>query len=151
MCLHSNEDMQLLDLRSVIASTTRNTKSGRDWIKIRQQLLWLRDWQSGEGRSGPAYYGLFWRIPRDVVETEILKALLEVRGKYKISLCVCFVTSADDTPEYNLAVGIYTDSMAAPLQTSQVETAVRDAIFTSYDNASNGNRTRGGMKRAYDM
>ena len=97
MCLHSNEDMQLLDLRSVIASTTRHTKSGRDWMKIRQQLLWLRDWQSEEGQSVPAYYGLFWRIPRDVVETEILKALLEVRGKYRIFLCLCFVTSANGT------------------------------------------------------
>lgn len=76
MCLHSNEDMQLLDLRSVIASITRSTKS-RDWMRIRQQLLWLRDWQS----ESPAYHGLFWRVPRGVVETEIMKALLEVRGK----------------------------------------------------------------------
>lgn len=76
MCLHSNEDMQLLDLRSVIASTTRNTKL-RDWKRIRQQLLWLRDWQS----ESLGYHGLFWSVPRDVVETEILKALLEVRGK----------------------------------------------------------------------
>lgn len=52
--------------------------------------------------------------------------------------------------EYKLAVSIYTDS-GAPLQASQVESAVKDAITTAYDNASNGNRTRGGMKKAYDM
>lgn len=53
-------------------------------------------------------------------------------------------------PEYKLAVSIYTDSQA-PLQGTQVEAAVKEAIFTAYDNASNGNKTRGGMKRAYDM
>jgi len=37
------------------------------------------------------------------------------------------------------------------LDRKQVEEAVVEAIFEAYDNASNGNRTRGGMKRAYDM
>ncbi|OJJ86365.1 secretory pathway Sec39 family protein [Aspergillus glaucus CBS 516.65] len=131
MCLHNSEDVQLLDLRSVIASTTRNARSGRDWTNIRQQLLWLHNWQAEAQTERPSYHGLFWRVPRDVVETEILKALLEVK-------------------EYKLAVNIYTD-MRAPLQASQVEAAVKDAITTAYDNASNGNRTRGGMKKAYDI
>ena len=42
-------------------------------------------------------------------------------------------------------------SKPTPLKPAQVEGAVRDAIFVAYDNASNGNKTRGGMKRAYDM
>ena len=53
--------------------------------------------------------------------------------------------------EYQLALDIYTESKPAPLNPVQVEAAVQEAIFTAYDNASNGNRTRGGMKRAYDM
>ena len=52
--------------------------------------------------------------------------------------------------EYKLAVNIYTD-LETPLQASQVEAAVKDAITTAYDNASNGNKTRGGMKKAYDI
>lgn len=52
--------------------------------------------------------------------------------------------------EYQLAVDLYTKS-ESPLNAPQVEAAVQEAIFTAYDNASNGNRTRGGMKRAYDM
>lgn len=55
------------------------------------------------------------------------------------------------TLEYQLAVDLYAQSEAAPLNRAQVETAVVQAIFSAYDNASNGNRTRGGMKRAYDM
>lgn len=45
---------------------------------------------------------------------------------------------------------LYTQS-ESPLSTTQVEAAVVEAIFAAYDNASNGNRTRGGMKKAYDM
>lgn len=54
------------------------------------------------------------------------------------------------TIEYHLAVSIYIVS-GSTLSSTQVEEAVKEAIFTAYDNASNGNRTRGGMKRAYDM
>ena len=43
------------------------------------------------------------------------------------------------------------ESEPAPLNRTQVEAAVRDAIFVAYDNASNGNKTRGGMKKANDM
>lgn len=53
--------------------------------------------------------------------------------------------------EYQLAVDLYTNSQSAPLDSTQLEAAVQEAIFIAYDNASNGNRTRGGMKRAYDM
>lgn len=45
---------------------------------------------------------------------------------------------------------LYTQS-ESPLNATQVEAAVVEAIFAAYDNASNGNRTRGGMKKAYDM
>lgn len=50
-----------------------------------------------------------------------------------------------------MAVDVYTQSKVAPLKPEQVEAAVTEAIFTAYDNASNGNKTRGGMKRAADM
>lgn len=53
--------------------------------------------------------------------------------------------------EYQLAVDLYTEWQSAPLGAEQVEAAVLDAILIAYDNASNGNRTRGGMKRAYEM
>lgn len=34
---------------------------------------------------------------------------------------------------------------------TSVEAAVKEAIYKAYDNASNGNRTRGGMKKAHEM
>ncbi|OJJ47614.1 hypothetical protein ASPZODRAFT_141199 [Penicilliopsis zonata CBS 506.65] len=131
VCLHGHEDLQLLELKNVISSITQNTRSRRDWTKVRQQLLWLRDWQTLADQDRPAYHGLFWRVPRQTVEAEILKAMLAAK-------------------EYQLAADIYTKAHA-PINLEQVETAVEDSIFEAYDNASNGNRTRGGMKRAYEI
>ncbi|KAJ5818639.1 hypothetical protein N7474_004230 [Penicillium riverlandense] len=134
MCLHSSEDMQLAELRSVVASIVK--QSSQDWHAVRQQLLWLRDWQEDQSDSNSdvhsTHHGLFWRVSRDTIEIEILKALLGSR-------------------EYQMAVDLYTTPGTTPLNAIQVEQAVKEAIFTAYDNASNGNRTRGGMKRAYDI
>ncbi|PLB46818.1 secretory pathway Sec39 [Aspergillus steynii IBT 23096] len=134
ICLHSHEDMQLLELRNVMASAVRQTQSGRDWRKTRQQLLWLRDWGAdsmGQAEDHPNCHGLFWRVPRHIVETEVLKAML-------------------DAKEYNLAVELYVTS-SSTVNLSQVEEAVKEAIFSAYDNASNGNRTRGGMRKAHEI
>jgi hypothetical protein len=49
-----------------------------------------------------------------------------------------------------LAVNIYTAD-ESPLKPEQVEAAAMETIITFYDNASNGNRTRGRMKKALDM
>ncbi|KAJ5740381.1 hypothetical protein N7493_000253 [Penicillium malachiteum] len=136
ICLHSTQEIQMAELQSVVASMVKQPKSYQDWQKVRQDLLWLRDWQTEKSDNGweepSTHHGLFWQISRDTVETETLKALLGAK-------------------EYQLAVDLYTQSESAPLSSIQVEAAVVEAIFTAYNNASNGNRTRGGMKRAYDI
>lgn len=87
MCLHSNEEMQLAELKGVIASTIRHTRSKQDWQTVRQHLLWLRAWQVDHDEDGwnqPAtHHGLFWKIPQENIESEILKALLSARGELK--------------------------------------------------------------------
>ena len=85
ICLHSSEEMQVTELQSVMASTVRQPRSKQEWQVVREQLLWLRDWQteySDNGWDEPStYHGLFWRISRKTVETEILKVLLGAKGK----------------------------------------------------------------------
>lgn len=85
MCFHSTEEMQFAELKNVVNSTVKQPKSNQDWSMIRQQLLWLRDWQMEQSDNAwdepSPYHGLFWRIPRDTVETETLKALLAAKGK----------------------------------------------------------------------
>lgn len=82
LCLHSNEDMQLFELRGVMASIAKQANAERDWREVRQQLLWLRNWKSeaGGSESNVSCHGLFWRVSRDILEAEILNVLLEVRG-----------------------------------------------------------------------
>ncbi|KAL4880091.1 Sec39 domain-containing protein [Aspergillus karnatakaensis] len=134
ICLHSNQDMQLFELRTMLASIAQQAEPERNWEIVRRTLLWLRDWTSEtdeQPESNPECHGLFFRVPKDTVEAEILKVLLEVR-------------------EYDLAIEIYIKSRSA-LRAEQVEDAVRESIFAAYDNASNGNRTRGKMQRAYEI
>ena len=46
---------------------------------------------------------------------------------------------------------IYITARSPPIAVNTVEDEVVAAIYSAYDNASNGNRTRGGMRRASDM
>jgi hypothetical protein len=92
ICLHSSLDTQLLELRNVMSSIVRQTKSSHDWRSVRQQVLWLQQWGIGESErkeNSSTCHGLFWRVSQDVVEAEILKALLETRGKCKLSHIPC--------------------------------------------------------------
>lgn len=78
ICLQGSEDAQTRMLRSLVDSVAKQTRANRSWPRIREQILWLRDWGHPTGRE--KYHGLLWRIPRDVMETEILKTMLAVGG-----------------------------------------------------------------------
>jgi hypothetical protein len=84
ICLHSTEEMQMVELSNLVASIVKQSRSQEEWHEVRQSLLWLRDWQAEHSDNGwdepSTHHGLFWRISRDRIETEILKALLGARG-----------------------------------------------------------------------
>lgn len=52
---------------------------------------------------------------------------------------------------YDLAVKIYLSSSSKLLAKDTVEEIVLAKAMEAYDGASNGNKTRGGMKKANDM
>lgn len=52
---------------------------------------------------------------------------------------------------YDLAVRLYLKSSSQLLPLDGVEEIVMARAMEAYDGASNGNRTRGGMKKANDM
>lgn len=79
VCLQNGEEAQALEMHGVINVIVKQAKPGQDWRKIREQILWLQDWRS-EGKS--EYHGLFWRVPRTAVETEILRAMMTVGGNF---------------------------------------------------------------------
>jgi protein transport protein SEC39 len=84
MCLHGNEEAQTWEVNAVIDLIVKQPKPGQDWKKIREQILWLRDWKSSEDTVQG--HGLFWRVSKAAVETEILKAMITVGGMY--SICI---------------------------------------------------------------
>ncbi|KAI2788738.1 hypothetical protein POX_e06759 [Penicillium oxalicum] len=136
ICLHNGEDAQLAEVRNLISAAVKQQRTRESWEVARSQLLWLRNWQADHSRTVDdkpcaPHHGLFWKISRYTIEREILKALLEAK-------------------EYQLAAKIYLQP-GSPMNVEQVEAAVVEAIFAAYDNASNGNRTRGGMLKANDL
>lgn len=76
----------MAELKNVVASAVKQPRSKSEWQDVRQQVLWVRDWQAERSDTGwdepSTHHGLFWRIPKDYVETEILKALLGARGRF---------------------------------------------------------------------
>jgi hypothetical protein len=52
---------------------------------------------------------------------------------------------------YKLAIQLYCEPRTKLIPKDRVEKSVLDAIFTAYDSASNGNKTRGGVKKASEM
>jgi hypothetical protein len=116
----------------VHALGTSGSKGDEQWLAIRAKLLWLWNWGSDLTQGDRHTQGLFGHVPRATLETEILKGLLE--GSH-----------------FRLAAHIYIESGNQPLPLSSVERIVLETAMHHYDNASNGNRTRGGMKRAFDL
>ena len=52
---------------------------------------------------------------------------------------------------YELAVEIYCKKSPNPVSFHNLEEMVLDAALVCYDGASNGNRTRGGVRKASEM
>ncbi|KAM5473698.1 hypothetical protein MauCBS54593_002496 [Microsporum audouinii] len=148
-------DAQLFELRKLLETLNHQHPPPKDWSHIRDSLLWLHNWGGSTQSDIPR--GLFWKIPLLKLEREILIALLMSKGECVIITRSVFAQFVLTEPlvhdeEYNLAVDIYLNSSdSTPLPRDEVESAVTETIFASYDNATNGNKTRGGMRRAADI
>jgi hypothetical protein len=114
--------------------TTTAKKDATNWKAIRSTLLWLWNWGSSGHEDGGRAQGILGKIDKKALEAEILKALLE-------------------SNHFPLAWQTYIQvpSEVSPLPLADVEMVILGAAMHHYDNASNGNRTRGGMKRASDI
>lgn len=131
LCLFSSEEQQERELHRVLQQIPRMTNTNIDWRSVQAKLLYLRSWTSTQ-EEHHAPHGLFWRLPTATIHEALFKSLLSEN-------------------DYSTAIEMFFQGEHKLLETSVLEECVRAAIFTAYDNASNGNRTRGGMKRAYDL
>ncbi|KAK0720400.1 Sec39 domain-containing protein [Lasiosphaeris hirsuta] len=104
------------------------------WIKARNEILWLRDWGAEDAPVASEHpaRGIFGQVKREFLEVEILKALLA-------------------NTRYTLARTIYEDTPDRPLGRQLLQDTIYAIAMTAYDNASNPNRTRGGLKKCDDI
>ncbi|KAF2637281.1 secretory pathway Sec39 [Massarina eburnea CBS 473.64] len=135
MYLRSNAVEQNSLLQKIVHTLSTGAKlNGEQWKAIRAKLLWLWSWGTTHAEGSRHAQGLLGNISNKGVEIEILKGLLE-------------------NSHYQLAGQIYikspTGQQALPI--SDVENVLLATAMHHYDNATNGNKTRGGMKRAFDI
>ncbi|KIW15347.1 hypothetical protein PV08_05393 [Exophiala spinifera] len=120
------------ELRRILQQIPRQTRKEIDWRSVRLDLLWCQSWSRTpmtDHNQTPAYLR---QLSVKYVEMQILDALL-------------------NAAQYNIVKEVYIHSRPSPLATSDVEARVVASIYEAYDNASNGNRDRGGMKRANEI
>jgi protein transport protein SEC39 len=134
LCLFAAEQAQRQELHKVMQHFARVASAETDWHSIRESILWLRRWGSQiVFPDEEKCRGLFWRISCEDVETEILNALLTAK-------------------QYQTAITLYLAATeSSPLSFFLTEKIVEHQILNAYDNASNGNRSRGGVKRASEI
>lgn len=133
--LRDDHPEQLALLQKVLHILTSGpAKDGNQWTSIRSKLIWLWSWGS-ESRDGDRVaQGILGMLERKTLEIEVFKALLE-------------------SNHFPLAIQLYVQPGFGEqsLLASDVEQVVLASAMHYYDNASNGNRERGGMKRATDI
>lgn len=135
MSLRDDYSEQSSLLQKVLYTLSSGAKKDDDqWRTVRAKLLWLWNWGTNTQDNDRRGQGILGMLEKTTIETEILKSLIE--GSH-----------------FPLAVHIYVKPAFGeqPLLQSDVEKVILAAALHHYDNASNGNRNRGGMKRCADI
>ncbi|EME88040.1 uncharacterized protein MYCFIDRAFT_95344, partial [Pseudocercospora fijiensis CIRAD86] len=130
----SEEQLDVLQkiLRGLVKAGER--RDDTQWLADRAKLLWLWNWgiehDPDHPDEGPGTLG---KIRKEEFEQEMLKVFTR-NGSYQLAARL-YLTS--DTKE--------------SLSATKVENAVLAIAMEAYDGATNGNKTRGGMKKANDI
>ena len=133
--LYAPAEEQLAMLRKLLHGLSRGGVKLDEtlWIADRAKILWLWDWESeGKDTKVASGTGVIGKIPKQELEEEILQCMIE-------SGCL------------ELAINLYLKTSTEFLPRGRVEQIVLMKAMEAYDSASNGNRTRGGIKKANDM
>ncbi len=129
--LFGSEADQMAEIRKTLHKLKAEKMDDGVWATIRRQFLWLWNWeQQSDGIAESR--GIFSKVARADLENEILRAML-------------------DGGCYDLAAAIYCRQESPPLPVDTLESTILNAALSSYDAASNGNRTRGGVRKASEI
>lgn len=130
LALFGSEADQMAELRKTLHKLKQEKMDAVIWASIRRQVLWLCDWEQDHDSGAPR--GVFSKIGIADVENELLRSIL-------------------DGGCYSVAADIYCKATDAPLPSVTLESTVLNAVYSAYDAASNGNRARGGVRKASDI
>ncbi|CAG8959235.1 hypothetical protein HYFRA_00012593 [Hymenoscyphus fraxineus] len=136
LALLQDETEQKIEFGKLLINV-RNGPKGDDkyWIKLRNEILWLRSWgveETLEGADASKGKGILGQLSKEFIEAELLTLLLT-------------------NTRYTLARSIYEKSPERPLSKKALEDTVIAAAMNAYDNATNPNKTRGGVKKCHDI
>ncbi|KAL8693783.1 MAG: hypothetical protein Q9224_003689, partial [Gallowayella concinna] len=127
---------QVEELRKTLQKIPVRTRDNASWAEVRQEILWLRDWQyeasETETDGQGTFCGVFCKIKRVDVEVELLRALLRAS---------C----------YTVAVHVYCTQDQHPIPDDLLENTILSVAMSFYDGASNGNQSRGGVRKAAEI
>ena len=129
--LFESAEKQKQELQAILTQVPRMTRSNPSWSDTRRKILWLQRWSSHHLR-GSSSIAFLSRISEDYIEAEIIDTMLTAS-------------------EYRSVKDMYLSPDDPPLPKEKVKDHILDAILNAYDNASNGNRTRGGVKKASEL
>jgi hypothetical protein len=80
LILLQDEREQNFEFQRLIHKLVNGPKGDdKHWTRVRNEVLWLRDWGADElsgGRDGSQGRGVFGKVRKDFLETELLKVLL---------------------------------------------------------------------------
>ena len=133
LSLFSTGDQQMQEMTRILENIGNASNSSTDWHSIRKDLHWLRCWsttlaETDDMREDQSRRALLWKIDTKIVDRQLLKMMLKHNALSPAD--VLFLKSQ------------------CFLSTTEVEAVILETIYEAYDNASNGNKTRGGMQRA---
>lgn len=137
LCLFVTEEQQRQELHKTLQNFAGISSVETDWRTTREKVVWLSRWRSTMSTRPLSEHescrALYWRVSREDIETEFFNALLTAK-------------------QYQTAVAMYmADAETSPLPLFLIEKLVEHQILDAYDNASNGNRSRGGLRRASEI
>ncbi|KAI4195246.1 MAG: hypothetical protein LQ350_007305 [Teloschistes chrysophthalmus] len=136
LALFGKPEAHAQEARTLLQKAPAGTRDEVAWAEVRHSVLKLRDWRYDTSerplQNAGARLGLLCRVKREDVEVELLKAILGAS---------C----------YDLAVHIYCLPDEGPIPADTLEKTVLGVAMSSYDGASNGNRTRGGIRKASEI
>ena len=130
--LFGTESDQRSVLSNILHHSVGTNMKDTDWSSVRDDLRWLHNWNVSDSSGGAVWVAPLGRIGQGELDMEFLKAIL-----------------ADS--RFVLVGDMFCLPGQGSLPIAKVEAAILEAGLKMYDSASNGNKSRGGMKKTSQL